>query len=640
MLEYLLASGTAAVEGPFIPPTVESGKAFKGWVSSAALIDGDALATAIGLSAGTSHNADAGWLHYIDGAREFYIARKTFRYGLGHAPIEAAISNGTKVIQIGADYYKVKQISAMAADPFSSIVGVGGGGDWDKYIYPLVTGPARAQITAEVWSYYTEKDLGLSPNWGTQPNGSITHAADKHSALTTARASRGRNYGGGTSIASVVGRTVYYSDNPNEGNAGTGLNQYGWRPMLEKTTAPPPPDVFYGEVASGSFITPGALTTAVGMGAVGSVTNIDTVWLKYKIAGKTLYTPKLPLRHGITWDALNALGIVYGTKVIVIGGKRYSVRLPKGVDPAVPSANVYNPLHMGGDFNSMIYPVYGGVALNNALVQAYPRWAAYTDAELGLSVSKSGIPNGALTMCQEMTANGGYLVRGYNDNDNAGTAQIIAGWYVGGSVVQAYAGWRPVLEELPDLVESFMGEVSAANFITNSALTTAVGVTMGTQINASEGWLHYYVDNTEYYLAKKPFRQSLTREHLHSLGAAVGTKTVTIGGNVYKVRLMLCKDPAAAKPGQEWAKFIYRVYGGSTASHPDVQAQPRWAAYTDAELGLGNESPADGHINIGQDAYNGGWASPGYHSPTELWYQPANTTNEGYGWRPLLELVP
>jgi hypothetical protein len=104
---------------------------------------------------------------------------------------------------------------------------------------------------------------------------------------------------------------------------------------------------------------------------------------------------------------------------------------------------------MGGDFNDMIYPIYGGVAINHAMVQAYPRWAAFTDAELGLNTVKSPIINGGLTLCQELAAQGGYLVRGYNDNDNAGVAQLVAGWYVTGDSTIQYSGWRPVLELVP-----------------------------------------------------------------------------------------------------------------------------------------------------------------------------------------------
>jgi hypothetical protein len=447
MLEMLLHYNPPSGSGPFTPPEVIAGKAFQGWVASGDFITGDALATAIGLAAGTSHNSDAGWLHYIDGAREFYIARKTLRYNLSWSPIEIALGSPNKIIQIGADYYQVKQMTSMSVDPFSSIVSNDGGGDWNKYIYPLVSGPARAQFTAEVWSYYTETDLGLSAVWGTQPNGSITHTVEKHNTIPDIRAARGRTYSGSTAVSSVTGRTVYNAANPSEGNAGTGLSQYGWRPILEKVPEPPPADLYYGEVASADFITASALATAVGASALGTVTNADVSWLKFRIDGKTQYIAKKPLRHGVTWNSLNALGLVFGTQTVVIGGQTYKVRLPTGT--SVPSANVYNPAHMGGDFNDMIYPIYGGVVINHAMVQAYPRWAAFTDAELGLNTVKSPIINGGLTLCQELAAQGGYLVRGYNDNDNAGVAQLVAGWYVTGDSTIQYSGWRPVLELVP-----------------------------------------------------------------------------------------------------------------------------------------------------------------------------------------------
>lgn len=446
MLEWLLALKLPGGSVPFTPPAVVAGKPYKGFVASVDLITGDDLAAAIGLTAGISHNNDGGWLHYIDGAREFYIARTTFRYGLGFTPIETALV-GPKTVQIGENYYQVKQITGMSVDPFTTIIGNAGGGDWDAYIYPLITGPARAQITADVWSYFTETDLGLSANWGTQPNGSITHVLERHNALP-ARASRGRNYSGGTAVASVVGRTVYNEGNPGEGNAGTGINQYGWRPMLEKVAAPADPDVFYGEVASADFITAAALTTAVGMGSVGTVTNADSPWLKFKIKGKTLYTTKLPLRHAVTWNAMNALGIVFGATTIVIGGATYKVRLMTGAK-GTPTA--WDSTASGGEFNDIFYPITGGASSAQAVVQAYPRWASYSDAALGFGSDKNAAAGGTgtLTFCQEATTNGGYLARGYNDGDNAGVAQLLAGWYVAGATVQTYAGWRPVLELVP-----------------------------------------------------------------------------------------------------------------------------------------------------------------------------------------------
>ncbi|ARV77250.1 virion structural protein [Pseudomonas phage Noxifer] len=445
MIEMMMGTGPKT-DGPFVPPDVVAGKAFKGWVPAASFITGDALAEAIGLTAGTPHNSDAGWLHYIDGAREFYIARTTLRYGLTWRVIETANANNTKAIKIGNDWWMVKQITGMSVNPFSNINSDNGGGDWDKYIYPLIAGPARAQITAEVWSYYTEKDLGLSPIWGTQPNGSITHTADKHTTLQ-ARAARGRNYNGGVSVSSVTGRTVYNEANAAEGNAGTGLNQYGWRPILEKTTEPATPNEYLGEFAAASLITGADLTTAVGAGGIGADLGAMDAWLGYKINGKTLYLAKKPIRYGVTWNQLNAIGCVFGVKTVVIGGKTYKVRLPTGANKVNPGwfAN-----DAGGEFNDMLYPVYNGVAAAQPQVQAYPRWAAFTDAQLNLSINKSTSANpGVMTLCQEQTSAGDYLVRGYNDADNAGNAQILAGWHVGPNAVFNYTGWRPVLELVP-----------------------------------------------------------------------------------------------------------------------------------------------------------------------------------------------
>jgi hypothetical protein len=445
MIEQLISVGSTGVL-PFVPPAVVAGKPFQGWVSSDDLIDGPALASLLNLTSGTPINDKAGWLKYIDAGKTFYIARKPLRYGTTVAALKAASLLTGKQVLIGGLGYKVRLMSGMSIDPFSSILNNNGGGEWDQYLWPIFSAPDRP--SADVWSYYTAGDLGLltAPNLIGQ-RGVISVCKNQHTSITTALSARGWDYSAGTSLNPIARHTIINDANASEGNGQGTLDVYGFRPVLEFIGELPPEDLFYGEVAEADFITVAALTSLVGMGSIGSVTNANTTWLKYRYKGKTVYMPKKALRHGMTWEAMNNLGITKGTTQFQINGKAHTLRLPTG---AASEPAGYGTIATGGSFNDLIYPVYGGVSLNQPEVQAYPRWAAYTDAELGLSTSKATSAGaGVMTWCQEIiTGNSAHLVRGYNDADNAGNRQLLAGWYVALNGTQTYAGWRPIIEEV------------------------------------------------------------------------------------------------------------------------------------------------------------------------------------------------
>lgn len=447
MIEHMLLKVVGGSEPAFVPPAAVADKPYKQFVAAGDLINGTDLAALVGLSSGIAINTDAGWLQYVDNGKTFYIARKPLRYGTTVAAYKAAGLVAGKIISIGGVDYKVRLMSGMSVDPFSSIISNTGGGDWDAYMYPIFAAADRP--TADVWSYYTASDLGMSiDNSLVGDQGTVSVCRDQHTSITSALAARGWDYSGGTSLSVMARRTIINDGNAGEGNGAIGLQVYGWRPVLEYIGAAPPPDLYYGEVAEADFISAAAFTTLVGMDSAGSVTNASVNWLKYRYKGKTVYMSKKALRHGMTWEQMNALGITKGTQQFTIGGKQYTVRLPTG---AVAEPAAYASAATGGSFNDLIYPVYGGVSLNQAEIQAYPRWAAFTDLELGLGRTKTEAATGpgTMTWCQELvTGNNHHLVRGYNDADNEGIRQIVSGWYIALNGTQVYAGWRPIVEEV------------------------------------------------------------------------------------------------------------------------------------------------------------------------------------------------
>lgn len=216
--------------------------------------------------------------------------------------------------------------------------------------------------------------------------------------------------------------------------------------LLSSAKKPNNMATFLGEVTEEEFISATALTSLVGMAPYGTVTNANIAWLKYLYKGKTVYLAKKVIKHAMTWEQLNTLGLTKGTQQFTIQGKAHTLRLPTGwISPPVTNYDVST----GGSFNDLIYPIYNGVSKDHQYVQAYPKQAAYTDADLGLITNyleSSSVP-GACTWVQDLRAdNAGHMVRGYNDADKA--HQLTAGWFIANGATQSYAGWRPIVEEV------------------------------------------------------------------------------------------------------------------------------------------------------------------------------------------------
>lgn len=154
--------------------------------------------------------------------------------------------------------------------------------------------------------------------------------------------------------------------------------------------------------------------------------NSDTTWLKFAHTGKTLFVAKRPVRHSISWNMLNAKGIVFG-KELVIGGNKYKIRLLTGgnANPAESS---------GGEWNDLMYRI-------SAEDPTGTFWARYTSGDLN-DVTDPQL--GHLKFVQE--ASSGFasysIVRGYS-------GQISSFGAVPSSSNENGAGWLPVLELIP-----------------------------------------------------------------------------------------------------------------------------------------------------------------------------------------------
>lgn len=233
MFEQILTSAKNVIV--FNPPAVIPGNPYKGFVAASDFVRGDALASLVGLTDGTPFNVDGGWLHYIDGEKEFYIARLPIRYGMSGASLTAASQGAGKTVTIGGQEYTVRMPTGMSVNPYSSIVTDASGGEWNQYMYPIYGGADRPAVVQ--WSYYTNQDLGLVE--GVAQNGTISLCKDLHNSIANAYAGRGRDYYGGTTGAVITRKTVINDGAINEGNGSYGRNAYGWRPYVEKVAVAP-----------------------------------------------------------------------------------------------------------------------------------------------------------------------------------------------------------------------------------------------------------------------------------------------------------------------------------------------------------------------------------------------------------------
>jgi len=198
----------------------------------------------------------------------------------------------------------------------------------------------------------------------------------------------------------------------------------------------------------------------------------------------------------------------------------------------------------------------------------------------------------------------------------------------------------------------FYGEVATSAFITGDALASAIGLSAGTSQFSAEPWLKYSYNGQVRYVAKKPYRHSVSWEHINSCGAVFGSKTVTIAGKTYHVELMSGgnANPTAntngydctAGAGSEWNKLFYRIHGTTHLDANNTTASEGsptpWTNYSDADLHM--------YYTLGNGTYC--WVKEthgagstyrvfrGDGGVSHLYSYTATTVGTSCGWRPLL----
>lgn len=377
---------------------------------------------------------------------------------------------------------------------------------------------------------------------------------------------------------------------------------------------------FKGVVRTTDFITGDALATAIAL-TLGTSKDSDAGWLHFIDPDTSLefYVAKKTMRYNLSWEQINAAQI---NKEITINGDVYICRfITSMVNPnlAVSDANA------GGEWNTYMYPLYGGDR-RAELPAGTPVWGYYTADMLGISPIKQSSGNGLHSVCSEPVTNGGHATRG-DTWTNSSVPCIMGLWYVVTNTPQVWYGWRPVLVKKSTLPPSvYQGVVSAASFITPSALSTLVSYSFGTLMDDATPWLHFKETNgKEVWVAQKSIRDKCTRASLNTagLGNTAAGKLVTIGGKNYKCRLLT---------EAEWNRYMYGVYDNSTVT---VNTQ-FWAQFSNTDLTVGNNAVVAGGL---AHTYDG--TTRGYPNISAAWAtNDGSPGTSGYAWRPILELVP
>lgn len=206
-----------------------------------------------------------------------------------------------------------------------------------------------------------------------------------------------------------------------------------------------------------------------------------------------------------------------------------------------------------------------------------------------------------------------------------------------------------------NLQAGFYGEVPTSDFITGDELARRIGLSAGVSQFSNEPWLKFsYMGKTE-FVAKKTFRHLISWNSINAVNAVFGNRTIKIGDNTYRVRLMKGKtegkqnDSSAYEGtinhGSEWNKLLLPIHINAPDKwrYPDNVKVPteNWnIGYTDRDL-ITNYKEGYGSYSWCQE-YGGDTSSRLLRGVISVSFAESNGpsgSNDHYAWRPVLELV-
>lgn len=187
-------------------------------------------------------------------------------------------------------------------------------------------------------------------------------------------------------------------------------------------------DLTYVETLSSTdFATATQMASIAGLTA-GTVLNNTSSWMKFNYNGQILIVAQKGIRASVSWNNLNAAGLVFG-KTVTVKGQNYKIRLMTGGNGDPSSA-------AGGEWDRLMY----AVGSSRPSTYSGPVLQSFSNTTLGVAVSNGNVNYS--TLCQEkISGNTGNCVRRGRDALN---------WYAGLAITDngTAVTWRPILELL------------------------------------------------------------------------------------------------------------------------------------------------------------------------------------------------
>ncbi len=413
-----------------------------------------------------------------------------------------------------------------------------------------------------------------------------------------------------------------------------------------------------------------SLADNLGLSATGAVLqNNDSGWLKFVHQGKVKYIAKKSFMHSVSWNDIAKAEAVYGNRTIRIGSNLFRVSILSGAeaDPSswVTASTATANKGAGSEWNQLIYRVCSVIPTDGATTyhggkQIGSNWKDFTEADLNIT------GNGGYAWCKETL--------GYNTSSRVDRGGSSLSYFNGGTSSGAGTafGWRPCLTLIsepeadsklynaeasgvgpsvaslqydPITDTGFYGETTTADLYTGSQISAATAVTAaGTLQFDTDPWLKFYWHGQVLYIAKKPYRHTVSWNNINTANAVYGVNLgstgrtrLTKGSIQLDVKLLkgATKDPSpAGSPGRQWNELIYRV----AVEVPAGQVGDNWGTYTSADLQI----TGNGSYCWMQEVYQPSVSSRVFRGDSlvsDFNRTTSSYADTSYGWRPCLALV-
>ena len=221
-----MSSGVSGEFGPGNPVLIagDMNAGYFGIVPASELITGDALASMVGISAGTSQFSNEGWLKFAYQGKIQFVAKKPIRHSISWTNINSAnCVYGDKTIDIGGLTYKVRLMRGANEDPTGDWRGsINHNSEWNKLMLPI-----HIEAKNKNWAYPDNVEANV-PYWGIDFTDADLHTHETYPDGERSWCQEVRESNNSRIYRGRFGVSYSNSDSPSNS-----YRNYGFRPVLE-----------------------------------------------------------------------------------------------------------------------------------------------------------------------------------------------------------------------------------------------------------------------------------------------------------------------------------------------------------------------------------------------------------------------